>query len=805
MSYKQDVRDELYEQQNSRLKFRDNFGFVIGLDDTTPDALGDETPNTLGEGTYHTAITAIAVATGNYSQDDWEKNTGNTFLSELLRTLLDKAWGNKDSLGRVHPIRHPDEYDFNRNGDKIRCRPLSKDSFGPIIAAIYFAYKCPNSNEEVRLLSRELATKWADYLVLFQWTLHSIYFEGEFDQDGNHYRNIFDKHHNPNSYLGPGAFALLPNEIYAFQNVASAIGIPAVTWNPWINLSIEFKSTMKDYVAPYVGDLSGRAVKLLLEQLNLSIPIDIPLGADDWNMGKIRWKFEINFPSNIQERIVKKVSSVTTDAIREAYRLDTYRREQDIDLLGLVLNKILDIFPQVLTQDTWRTVLTDAIQKVIPWLLGSIWVEAGTFLGALSLLSTRKPSDISYTCWSFIVECETRVEIREFLRVAIKGFYDKIAADDNPNGLWAWLAEDLNVVKAQQQLFESKGRRYWKEFAYGPTKYNEWAQRTDASTNQKKSPRVDYLVIDSLLEKGPPAGMAEIVEDWYEKVKDIIDQIINNVVQKVKNQFNDFGSFSLEKLDEAGQMIRETWNKSMEYAVEILKEGTVIDKRVFDKAGQALSHWAEQNGERLEEYWNRASKKYWKATWRKIADGYDIISRSITSIEDIITDEYWNRGAEKYLKETKKIVADVSSMLSRVIISSEDLLTEEYWNRASEKYWKGTWKKIADGYDMISRSITSIADILTEEYWNRGAQKYLKETWKKIIGDLKIIERITIFDDKAIKEIWNEAGEWGKSVFDKAGNLIERSGVLDPGFDLPDWIPELPINTQPVDIPRIRW
>lgn len=805
MSNKQDARDELYAKQNSLLKFRDKFGFVIDLDDPTSDVLGDETPNTLGEATYHTAITAIAVATGNYNQDEWEKNTSNSFLSELLRTLIDKAWGNKDNLGRVHPIRHPDLYDFNRNGDKIRCRPLSKDSFGPILAAIYYSYKCPNSNEEVRTLSHKLATKWADYLVLFQWRLHSIYLEGEFDQDGNYYRNIFsNEHHKPTSYLGPEAFILLPHEIYAFQNVASTVGIPSVTWNPWINLSIELESTMKDYVAPYVGELSGRAFKLLLEQLNLSIPVDIPLGANDWNMGNIKWKFEIKFPSNIQERIAKKVNIVTTDAIREVYRLKTYNGEQDIDLFGLVLNKILDMFPQDLTQDTWRTVLTDAMQKVIPWLSGRIWVEAGTFLGTLGLLSAGKPSDISYTCWSFVVECETRVEIREFLRLAINGFYDKIASNDNPNGLWAWLAEDLDMVKKQQQLFESKKMRYWNEFAYGPTKYNEWAQRTDASNEEKKSPRVDYLVIDGLLEKGFPAGVTEVVENWYEKVKDIIDQIINNVVARVKNQFDNFGSFSFEKLDEAGQMIRETWNKSMEYSVEILKTGTVIDKTVFDKTGQAITHWAEQNGERLEEYWNRESEKYWKGTWKKITNGYDLISRSIMSIDDILTEEYWNRGAEKYLKETWKKIANESNLISRVIISSEDLLSEEYWNRSSEKYWKGTWKKIADDYDLISRSITSIENILTEEYWNHGSEIYLKETYKKINGEVKMIERISIYDDKSIKEIWNEVGEFGKAVFDRAGNLIEKTGVLNLSFDLPDWIPVAPSNIiRSVDIPRI--
>jgi len=39
-------------------------------------------PNEIGEATLYTAIAAIAIATGNYKQDEWDKNSANKSLIE---------------------------------------------------------------------------------------------------------------------------------------------------------------------------------------------------------------------------------------------------------------------------------------------------------------------------------------------------------------------------------------------------------------------------------------------------------------------------------------------------------------------------------------------------------------------------------------------------------------------------------------------------------------------------------------------------------------------------------------------------
>lgn len=143
--------------------------------------------------------------------------------------------------------------------------------------------------------------------------------------------------------------------------------------------------------------------------------------------------------------------------------------------------------------------------------------------------------------------------------------------------------------------------------------------------------------------------------------------------------------------------------------------------------------------------------------------------------------------------------------IEREIKGLDDLLTQEFWNRANEKYLKTIWKQVGNEYEKLERTAKGLDDLLTEEYWNRANEKYWKGTWKKVANEYKMIERVIRFDDQSVKEVWNDAGEWGKKVFDKAGKIIEESGIFKPSIDLPDWVPNLPISGLPkIDLPVIK-
>ena len=75
--YRQKIRRELLAMRtDAQTGFRDAAGFIVDYSDGKPD--------TLGEGTLHTAIAAVAIATGNFHQDAWEAAEANDRLAELL-------------------------------------------------------------------------------------------------------------------------------------------------------------------------------------------------------------------------------------------------------------------------------------------------------------------------------------------------------------------------------------------------------------------------------------------------------------------------------------------------------------------------------------------------------------------------------------------------------------------------------------------------------------------------------------------------------------------------------------------------
>src|SRR5262249_46030355 len=132
-------RELLARRTDTQTGFRDAAGFIVDY--------SGGTPATLGEGTLHTAIAAVAIAAGNFHPDAWETAEANDRLAELLEALRRRGWGNQDGLGRRHPIRHPEVFDFNSAGTAFRNSPLTKDGFGAVLAACYYAFKCPHSSD----------------------------------------------------------------------------------------------------------------------------------------------------------------------------------------------------------------------------------------------------------------------------------------------------------------------------------------------------------------------------------------------------------------------------------------------------------------------------------------------------------------------------------------------------------------------------------------------------------------------------------------------------------------------------------
>jgi len=108
---------------------------------------------------------------------------------------------------------------------------------------------------------------------------------------------------------------------------------------------------------------------------------------------------DVDNPSSIREQIVTSFKEAIKDLLREKVRLDNYQDYQGDELLGILINRVLDLFPDVLGPDSWRSILTKSIQQVLPWITKSGWIEALTFIGSLQLLKPQSISSISYTLW----------------------------------------------------------------------------------------------------------------------------------------------------------------------------------------------------------------------------------------------------------------------------------------------------------------------------------------------------------------------------------------------------------------------
>ncbi|MFO0864595.1 MAG: hypothetical protein U0744_08085 [Gemmataceae bacterium] len=315
---------------------RDQLGYVGHFDMDKHKVIAD------GEATLLTAVAAAAIAAGDYHEDAWDSAQADTMLKDLLGVLLNKSWGNKDGLGRVHPIRHPEYFDYDAQGHVLRQMPLSKDAFGAVLAAAHYSYNNPHTSQEVKQLARSLMTKWSEYLVLNQWRLHSTFIPGEFDtkkdSEGKaRSTTLFGEggarpDGTGKMALGPEGFLLLPHEIYALKNVCADMGIPTTQWDVWGSaLPAALKQSLVDYVAPYLGAAVEAATNKLLQGLEYRRSLDVSVNLGGRTVPVLQGEFSISIPQSVREKISKEFGNVVRDAVREIARLRIMSDHQQLD------------------------------------------------------------------------------------------------------------------------------------------------------------------------------------------------------------------------------------------------------------------------------------------------------------------------------------------------------------------------------------------------------------------------------------------------------------------------------------------
>ena len=535
--------------------FRDRHGYVGEFHGSTGIVKGD------GEATLFTAIAAIAIATDNYHQDAWESEHSNALLESLLQVLLNVSWGNRDRYGQEHPIRHPEWFDHDATGGKIRNSPMSKDAFGAIVAAAFYAYDSPHSSPEVRQLSRRLIVKWSEYLVNHQWRTHSNYIAGEFEsrevieRDGNgseikkgRSTTLFNRHGEPKMALGPETFILMPHEIIALQNVAAHMGIPAAHWRPIEAMSPSLGQAVADVAAPYLGRFAGQRLGDILGQFRFRQSIDFKVHLGGRAVSVMKGEFMIEIPRPVREKLVSQAETLVTEMIRGMTR-SQQRSMQGVDLIGLLANRMLDDLPGTLGKDTWRSLLVNALGNATPWLTQQGLLEAGVFIATLqSDKLIGKPANSSFTLWSFAALAETRPEMADLLQPFVRDYNSLLRGQGNANSLWAWLARDNGRVEDHLAIFENRMRssdpaeRLAPEFAYSSTKFDDFMERSESSNGDGNAydhsfMRLDYLVLRALSEKGAPRGTGDSVHGWSRSFVEAAENMLAGLEETLRTQW----------------------------------------------------------------------------------------------------------------------------------------------------------------------------------------------------------------------------------------------------------------------------
>ena len=758
--YLDTVRTQLLSQWQGQYGFVDDYGYVI--DRKIPEG----TPMTIGEGGLHTAIAIIALVTGNYEQDAWEAQGVNPAVEKFLDALATHSWGNQDGFGRKHPIRHPDDYDWDKNGKRLRNSPMTKDSFGAIIAACNYAYDCPNSSPAVRAKAKDLVQKWMDYLVLHQWRLHSSthpsYIEGEYEEKDDQYANLFSgPNQEPKAHKGPEAFLLFPHEVYALKTVGAALGLSTAQIRPWeVDLPVGLLQTVVDLVAPYLADLVAHHLGGVLSALKIEVPYSIDFGTEP--VWALKGALVIDpLPAEVQDKVVEQFRNVLSDAIREVFRLYFLGEFQQSELVGIAVNAILDQMPDTLGKDSWRSVLMRAMEALDRWLDADGIIEVFTFVLSLQLLKKFNKADVtSYTAWSFVAEMQNSQEMTALLTPFVQEFWGGIRTHGNPNGLWAWLARDMARVDEQIALFQANDPARWDKFAYGSTKFDEWMNSTN--DGERASPRIDYLVIHGLAEKGLPKSLVETAVDWWATFEGEANKAVDALIKAIKEKFEAAGHFVREIIHASGERLREVWEANGRYTRELIKVGGQVVDRLISELGGEVRRWL-YTAEGVFEHYLR-----WE---RLLPDG---------SLSDSELVERMSRSAQGVLERWT--------------------YTTEHAFESYSRWWRSAVDGIAAGVDMVESKIRELSGALTVITWSTSGVFETKRRWWRSAVDgaaqaqdlveMKVRDAtgaVKRWTWSAVGHVFETAMKWWRSASDGAMqgvDLIEKtvrdaSGVLD--------------------------
>jgi len=235
---------------------------------------------------------------------------------------------------------------------------------------------------------------------------------------------------------------------------------------------------------------------------------------------------------------------------------------------------------------SWQSILLTGLKDLLPWEPYSHQVTA--FLTALQQLTSADPSTVSSLLWSFAVEMEGLPEIAQVLRPYMTAYFNALKTAGNPDGLWAWATANTGSVGQQLSMFESNATDRWSELAYGSTAFNAWA--TASRSARKRTSRLDYLILDSLAEKGSPQIPLAATQKWPQELQKAASSSIASLINSILTTFRQTGQYRKTFTDAFGRRVVEVYRVGGNYTRE-LYIGTTRIERFSATLGGAVEDW----------------------------------------------------------------------------------------------------------------------------------------------------------------------------------------------------------------------
>jgi hypothetical protein len=638
--YKRRVINKLtykYQQGMADLGFRDGHDYVIEIN--------KDGPTQLGEGYYFTAIAAATFAMDNYQGESWEVQQNNEIIEGLFKVLDETSWGNEDSSGTKHPIRHVDILERHSSG-VVRQRPLSKDAFGPMVAACYYAYNCPNSTSSVRNEAKNLLTHWVTYLSSHNWMLHSKHLQGEFERETEKHFTEYCKNLMSYSngkvtgrirFLGAESFILLPYELYALKHCAESLGVANTIW-PWVNASLAVGSSVGPQIMAFVAPAAKIGLKYVLDHLEFSKDYKIEF-IPGVKQSTLKGKLELSIREDLKVSICDEFEKFMYDSADQNWLDPNAQNRGTRSIFRNPINQIVDMFPPMFRKlGSINSILEDLMAQAMPWANTDFLSEYLAFETAFDVKfpgkltwtlvtahdltaglayewklgsASESPPDESlagYTFWSMLVEMEERPLLRWLLRPLANGYYSGMMGRGNRNGLWAWLTGDAMAVSEAIMTFMSRSDEVYdfKYYAWAKN-YTEWANEPKGSVKatDEASSRLDYLALRGLTQLPPPMTPPFSLNS-LQLLSDAVDFLIKDIIQHAIDEFKHTGKYLQVAWDATGQVIEDLVDASKGLIRTIYKEGKKASQTIHHIAGQ-IEQWRYDVEENLLGYTRWAS------------------------------------------------------------------------------------------------------------------------------------------------------------------------------------------------------